>query len=154
MVNTKDLNNLRAEVANKVEKLKTQGLTTDDKKILPRRFKSLWMQPRKSDKSIYRHDVACEAISSIQSKSAHLCFVLILLLTATECGNKETYETTITPLLDLKSYDDFKFSLRSDDKSFLEDMAKRWGFGESSNYVALMQALFSNDQSTPAERSM
>jgi hypothetical protein len=150
----KDLNNLPVRVANMVKKLRTKGLTAEEKKILPTRLKALWIRPSTSDTSQSRSNIAREVVSSVQSESAHLCFVLILLLTATQFGNKKFYNTTIAPLLRTEGYNVYEFSLRPDDESFLKKMAEEEGFGEISGFVALMRALFPDNQSPAAERRM
>lgn len=137
-------------IAETVEQLRNRGLSADHKKILRGRLKRLWIGPSEasSKKSKWRQDVARQAFSSVQGKSAHLCFVLILLLSLTQCGQKAFCDEVITPLLHLESFDTYHFSLSLDDKSFLEGIAKEEGFVENPNFIAFMQTLFPDGEST------
>jgi len=140
-----DLVKFTPRIAETVERLRNKGLAAQDQKILPNRLARLWLErhaEKESSQSKWRNDTARQAFSDVRYKSAHLFFVLVLLVSPTQCGQRAFCDGVIRPLLDLESYDPYNFSLSPQDKRFLENAAKAKGFLEEPNFIALMQALF------------
>ena len=145
---------LPGQITETVEELKRNGLTFHHQSILPQRLGTLWRGNGVSRQTNWRRRIAVEAMSKVQKKSAHLFFVLVLLVSTTTCGQKGYVEENINPLLDKESYNDYEFSLPTKDRLFMEDIEQKHGLGEIPNFITLKQALFQNNQSMTAPRSM
>jgi hypothetical protein len=149
--------NLSNEVTKMVRKL-GKGLTADEKKILPARLKFVMASEGNtrgiSFQTQERVRIAHEFMSSVLEVSAHLFFVLVILKSSTHLGLKKS-NNELKYLLDPELHDGYKFSLGSDDKRFLDNIAQQKGFKSHPMFLTLMSALFPNDQSTKkGERRM
>ncbi|PSN61339.1 hypothetical protein BS50DRAFT_148514 [Corynespora cassiicola Philippines] len=136
---------LTQNILGTVKQLRSEGLTAQHQKILSIRLTWLWslcQAEKTSSKSKWRNSTAREAFADVQYKSAHLFLAFVLNVTPTTCGQRAFCEKVVKPLLHLENYDQFKFSLEPPDKSFLQKTAREKEFIEAPDFVALVQALF------------
>ncbi|ORX92567.1 hypothetical protein BCR34DRAFT_253746 [Clohesyomyces aquaticus] len=138
---TSKLDILQPRIAATVNDLRSQGLTSRHRILLTKRLKILWGESSGKKSTRWRIKTARQAFSEVQAKSPHLFLVLVLLVTATECGQRAFCDEVITALVKLECYEPYQFSLSADDKDFLERTAKQQGFVEASTFKALMRAL-------------
>lgn len=131
-------------IATTITRLSDNGLTKNDQRTLTARFVFLWIERPGETKtsSKWRIDLVRDTFRDVLAKSAHLFFVLALLLTPTQCGQRAFINSTIEPLLRSDSYNSYRFFLGPQDKEFLVKTAKDKGFLQKSEFLAVMHALF------------
>jgi hypothetical protein len=139
------------KIQNQTNKLKKDGLTEGDLKLLKIRLQFVWGKGDNNERkntTAWRKNNAKKRYISIQGVSAHLFLAVILAIAPTECGEKP-FQNVHHYLIRLENYDAFHVDLKLVDKQHMETLAMQAGFSEDHRYKTLLQALFPQDSSVP-----
>lgn len=143
--NTK-LTQFFSRINDKVNQLKSVGLTREDQSILKNgRLNLIWGEDEIDDKrgqtTKWRRNRARRTYLEIQDASNHLFLVVALVFPPTECAKTE-FDELLESLLRFQSYKHYNLGLDPTYKNSFESIAALQGFSRNRHYLNFLKDVF------------
>ena len=83
----------------------------------------------------------------IQNASNHLFLAVLRIVSPTVCINREV-QAALSQIINLGSYDDFRFQLGLGARRFFESTAAEQGFAGNPLYLTFIQSMFPEQEAS------